>query len=608
MNLSKQWISQHPLMGRYSSARMKSVLGDFQERLAEGKPLEQKILNIFSPFEKAAGWRKLWLALARAQHKAGLDISERQLEIQASLLREIDLEKCAAEEKLTRHDVMAHLHVLKDQMNAIETNSARHLHLGATSCFVTDNQEILAQHEALECLAENADHAELSSQLRRLKASIKARGVKGTTGSQASYYELFEGDFEKVVELETMVMQELGFESTYMLTGQTYPRVQDLLLVGQLYQLSLSFSGPSVAQTQQSLHRIRQSLAHMAAQQWLERSLDDSAQRRVQICEAFQLMAGLMESDNEYSHTACTNLPVTLREGLKLLIETQAAVMARMSVFAERYKATACIGYTHYQVAQPVTYGKRIALWIQHLLPAFEQLKNCLENAKCDHQEINLALDLWAAASSKIAVDCRLLQHDLELSEPFGKSQIGSSAMAYKKNPMRSERLCSLARLKLDQIDFAVQPELSLLCVDSILQLMLSIFSMDNETQIGFAVQEMTVAQRLDQVLPFLVSERLLMLAAQKGADRQEMHEIIRLCMLESRERMQSEPGLANPFLELLDASSFPVKQSEVDDIAASTRYVGFCVQQVDHFLRYLQAILTNYTLTQAQEVEEVRV
>ena len=607
MSYSKQWIKQHPLMGRYSSSAMKSVLGDFKSNFHENSPLEQKILSIFSPYEKALGWRNLWLALAKAQQKAGLDISDRQLEIQESFLHDIDLDKCAAEEKLTRHDVMAHLHVLKDQMNAVEPNCARHLHLGATSCFVTDNQEILAQHEALTCLATSSKSTELKDDLLQLKASIKARGLKGTTGSQASYYELFNGDFSKVVELEKMVMNQMGFDSAYLITGQTYPRIQDLLLVGQLYNLSLNFEGSTALEVRQKLYNLRKSIGHMAAQQWLERSLDDSAQRRVQISEAFQLFARLIESDEEYCRGINTvKLPETIKNGLDLIIETQAKVLKLMAQIAENYKTVACIGYTHYQVAQPVTYGKRVALWIQHLLPAFELLEKNIQAKELNAREINLALDLWSAASCKIGVDCRLLQHDLELSEPFGKSQIGSSAMAYKKNPMRSERLCSLSRLKLDQLDFSEEPEMSLLCLDSLLQLELSIFSADNEHQVGFAVQELTVSQRLNQVLPFLVSERLLMLAAQKGADRQEMHEIIRLCMLESRKQMQADPNLANPFLELLDASNFPVKQHEVPDLSEPSRYVGFCVQQVEQLTSYLHNLLQKYQYH--HHIEEVRV
>ena len=223
--------------------------------------------------------------------------------------------------------------------------------------------------------------------------------------------------------------------------------VQDLFLIGQLYKLSKQYEGSIAKSIQKKLYSIRQSLAHMASQQWLERSLDDSAQRRVQICEAFQLFAQLMESDCSYKGATYVTLKPSLLKAFQVLIETQANVLDRMAQFAERYKENACIGYTHYQVAQPVTYGKRISLWIQHLLPAFELLQNCFQNKEVNSLELNLALDLWASGSCKIGIDCRLLQHDLELSEPFGKSQIGSSAMAYKKNPMRSERLCSLSEL-----------------------------------------------------------------------------------------------------------------------------------------------------------------
>lgn len=608
MSLTREWIHQHPLMGRYSSSKIKAQLGNFDLNLPECGPLQAKILEIFSPMEKAVGWRRLWLALAKAQRKLGIQISDEQIQIQEALVRKIDLKACATEERLTRHDVMAHLHVLKTQMNAIQKDSAKHLHLGATSCFVTDNQEIIAQTEALNIFIKNSAHAQLKTDLENLRKQIKARGVKGTTGSQASYFELFEGDFNKVLELEQLVMRELGFESSYIVTGQTYPRIQDLFLVGKLYNLSKHYEGSIARSIQQKLYSIRQSLAHMASQQWLERSLDDSAQRRVQICEAFQFFAQLMESDCTYKGASYLSLSPSLSKAIKVLIETQANVLDRMSQFAERYKKNACIGYTHYQVAQPVTYGKRISLWIQHLLPAFELLQNCIQNTKINSLDLNLAFDLWASGSSKIGVDCRLLQHDHELSEPFGKSQIGSSAMAYKKNPMRSERLCSLSRVKLDQLQFCDSPEMSILCIDSLLQLKLSIFSPDSENQIGFHVQELNVSQRLDQVLPFLVSERLLMLAAQKGADRQEMHEIIRLCMLEARKQMQSNPGLVNPFLDLLDKTDFPIKQKDVPDLGEPERYIGFCVEQVEYFLDQARPIWSKYKKHHEQQIEEVRV
>ena len=119
--------------------------------------------------EKAVGWRRLWLALAKAQRKLGIDISDKQIQIQEALVREVDLKVCAAEERLTRHDVMAHLHVLRDQMNAIQTDSAKHLHLGATSCFVTDNQEIIAQTEALNVLIQNSVYTELKDRSRAFK-------------------------------------------------------------------------------------------------------------------------------------------------------------------------------------------------------------------------------------------------------------------------------------------------------------------------------------------------------------------------------------------------------------------------------------------------------
>jgi adenylosuccinate lyase len=333
----------HPLAGRYASKEM---------------------LRLFSPRHRYTTWRRMWLALASSEKELGLDISEEALDqMRAALeITEDDFERVRAYERETRHDVMAHLHAFADRAPAARPI----LHLGATSTFVTDNADltiardaldlvirrVLAVIKALADLAERwADEPTLgmthlqpaqpttvgkrvclwlqdflldSERLSFERRRLALRGVKGVTGTQATFLELFEGDHDKVRSLERLVVEKLGFDSSFPVTGQTYPRkvdsflvdalsgvgqsaakmATDIRLLARLKELREPLASGQVGSSAQpykanpmrservtALARWLVSLAanpaHTAAAQWIERSLDDSANRRMALPEAF---------------------------------------------------------------------------------------------------------------------------------------------------------------------------------------------------------------------------------------------------------------------------------------------------------------------------------
>ncbi len=333
----------HPLTGRYASPEMQ---------------------RLFSTGHRYMTWRRMWLALAGAERELGLDIpSEAIDQMRANLeLNEDDLVRVAEYEKRTRHDVMAHLEAFADRAPAARPI----LHLGATSAFVGDNAELVITRDALDLVmmrvlavidvlavfaAEWADEPALGmthfqpaqpttvgkratlwlqdflSDLERLRFErdrLKLRGAKGTTGTQATFLELFDGDHEKVRELDRLVAEKLGFNSTYPVTGQTYPRKVDAFVVdalsgvgqssaklatdirllarlkevrepmasGQVGSSAMPYkANPMRSERVTALARWLMSLAanpaQTAASQWLERTLDDSANRRMALPEAF---------------------------------------------------------------------------------------------------------------------------------------------------------------------------------------------------------------------------------------------------------------------------------------------------------------------------------
>lgn len=315
----------------------------------------------FSDLNRFRLWRKLWLALAEAEHEFGLEITNEQLEALRNA-PDVDIPLAQEYERKLRHDVMSHVHALGDQVPIAKGI----IHLGATSCFVTDNSEVLQMRAALDLLIPSIwgvvknlanfaeEHRDLATlgythfqpaqpttvgkraclwlqdfmydalKLEQVKSELKLRGVKGTTGTQASFLQLFDGDHDKVIRLEQAVTRKMGFESSWPVTGQTYTRKQDFTILAALAGVGQSAAkmandlrllqhmkeieepfgknqigssamaykrNPMRCERINGLARFLQSLmlnpAETASTQWLERSLDDSANRRLANSEAF---------------------------------------------------------------------------------------------------------------------------------------------------------------------------------------------------------------------------------------------------------------------------------------------------------------------------------
>jgi adenylosuccinate lyase len=433
---------------------------------------------VWSPRRKFTTWRKLWLALAEAQHELGLGVTEAQLAQMRERLEEIDFDAAAGYEKKLRHDVMAHVHAWGD----LVPEARPIIHLGATSQFVNCNTELILLREALSIVAEKLATAidrlaefavryralptlgfthyqpaqpttvgkraalwayDLSLALEEIehrRDTLRFRGVKGTTGTQASFLALFDNDAGKVEELDRRVTEKMGWSADrrFVVTGQTYPRVVDGMVGASL-----------------------------------------------------------------------------------------AAV---------------------------------------------------------------------AAATQKCATDIRLLANRKEMEEPFETDQIGSSAMAYKRNPMRCERICGLSRfvIGLTQTPFVTAGEqwfertlddssvrrLTLpepfLALDGVLDLLVNVAG-------GLVVYENTVTANLAAELPFMASENLMMAAVQRGGDRQELHEIIRTHSQAAAQRVKQE-GRANDLLDRLRAEP-AFDGVDLDAALEPSGFVGRAPEQVDAFV-----------------------
>jgi len=451
-------VYENPLISRYASAEMAALWG------------RQRRHGL---------WRRLWLWLAEAQAELGLPISQEQLEELRSHLDDIDFEAAAQYERRLRHDVMAHIRALADQC----PKAAPIIHLGATSCYVTDNTDLLLMREALALVARRlaavidrlgrfaAQYRDLAclafthfqpaqpttvgkraclwaydflldlAEVEHRLADLKALGVKGTTGTQASFLALFEGDHQKVRQLEHLVCQKMGFAEAYAVTGQTYPRKVD------------------------------------------------------------------------------------------------SQVLAALSGIAQ--------------------------------------------------------------SAHKMATDIRLLAHRKEIEEPFEKEQVGSSAMAYKRNPMRCERICSLARFVISlesspAATHAVQwlertlddsanrrlviPE-AFLAVDALLILC------QNVTE-GLVVYPEVIRRHLEEELPFMATENILMAAVAAGGNRQELHERIRQHSQAAAAQVK-QYGRPNDLLARLAAD--PAFQAlDLQKLMDPSAFVGRAPEQVDEFLAEL--------------------
>ncbi|MEI3380092.1 MAG: adenylosuccinate lyase [Dorea sp.] len=434
---------------------------------------------IFSPDKKFRTWRKLWIALAETERELGLDITEEQIEELKAHADDINYDVAKEREKVVRHDVMSHVYAYGKQC----PKAKGIIHLGATSCYVGDNTDIILMSEALEIvrkklinviaeLAKFADeHKNLPTlafthfqpaqpttvgkratlwmqefmmdleDLEYVKGSLKLLGSKGTTGTQASFLELFDGDQETIDKIDPMIAKKMGFETCYPVSGQTYSRKVDTRVVN--------------------------------------------------------VLAGI------------------------------------------------------------------------------------------------------AASAHKMSNDIRLLQHLKEIEEPFEKTQIGSSAMAYKRNPMRSERIASLSRYVMVDamnpaitsatqwfertLDDSANKRLSVpegfLAIDGILDLCLNVVD-------GLVVYPKVIEKRLMSELPFMATENIMMDAVKAGGDRQELHERIRELSMEAGRNVK-EKGLDNNLLELIAADpAFNLSLEELQKTMDPAKYVGRAPVQVEAYLK----------------------
>ena len=339
---------------------------------------------------------------------------------------------------------------------------------------------------------------------------------------------------------------------------------------------------------------------------------------------------------------------IIYREGLRYLRGELIAVLANLSKFAEQYKATPTLGYTHYQPAQLVTVGKRATLWMQDLLTDLEELDfvtahmkflGCRgttgteasfldlfegDGAKVDEMNRRLCaafgfeecfavcgqtyprkqdsrilnvLSSIAQSCYRFANDLRLLQHDRQLEEPFEKNQIGSSAMPYKRNPMRAERICSLARyLTADAQNAAMTASVQWLerTLDDSANRRISlpegflcadaILRLMQNVTDGLHVNEKIVERTVREYLPFISTENLMMEAVKRGGDRQQLHEIIRENSMAATARMKE--GLPCDLMERLAAEpAFRMSAQEIEAVLDPKLYIGRCPEQVDAFL-----------------------
>lgn len=365
----------------------------------------------------------------------------------------------------------------------------------------------------------------------------------------------------------------------------------------------------------------------------------------------------------------CNTELILIRDALQLVAGKLAAAIDGLAGFAEQYRDLPTLGFTHYQPAQPTTVGKRATLWAQDLVIALEEVEHRIDSLRFrgvkgttgtqasflelfdnDHGKVDQldrlvtekmgwdpekrfavtgqtyprvidglvgsTLATAAAACAKFATDLRLLANRKELEEPFEKNQIGSSAMPYKRNPMRSERICGLARfvIGLVQVPFTTAAEqwmertlddssvrrLSLpepfLALDGVLDLVINVGR-------GIVVYEKTVAANLEAELPFMASENLLMAAVQSGADRQAVHEQIRQHAQAAALKVKQE-GAANDLIERLKAET-AFAGIDLSDVLDARRYVGRAPQQVDEFIdAVVEPIRHRYRDELGREVE----
>lgn len=449
----------------------------YQSPLASRYASNEMSFN-FSDMNKFTTWRKLWIYLAKGEKSLGLNITDDQISEMEANLTSIDFEMAAKEEKQTRHDVMAHVHTFA----ALCPKAAPIIHLGATSCYVTDNTDLILIKDAFEillpklarCISRLATFAEeyrslatlgfthmqpaqlttvgkraclwisdLLMDLRNIQRAhgdLRFRGVKGTTGTQASFLQLFEGDHQKVKQLDKLVTEMAGFQSTVIICGQTYSRKIDV---------------------------------------------------------------------------DCLNVLASL-----------------------------------------------------------------------------------GASIHKICTDIRLLANMKEIEEPFESSQIGSSAMPYKRNPMRSERCCSLARhlmtLVMDPLHTAATQWMERTLDDSanrrvclpeaFLTSDIILNTLQNISE-GLVVNPKVIERHIKQELPFMASENFIMAMVKLGGDRQECHEKIRVLAHQAGAVVKVQ-GLDNDLIERVKADPYfkPI-HNQLEELLQPSTFIGRAPEQVSEFL-----------------------
>ena len=355
---------------------------------------------------------------------------------------------------------------------------------------------------------------------------------------------------------------------------------------------------------------------------------------------------------------------VIYRDGLKYLRGELLRVIANLAEFADTYKAMPTLGYTHYQPAQLVTVGKRATLWMQDFLADLEELDFVLgtmkflgcrgttgteasflelfggDTGKIDEMNRKISADFGfdkcfpvcgqtyprkldsrilnvlssiAQSCYRMANDIRLLQHDRQVEEPFEKNQIGSSAMAYKRNPMRSERICSLSRYLMADalnapmtastqwlertLDDSANRRISLpegfLCADAILRLSQNVTN-------GLHVNEKIVEKTVREYLPFIATENLMMEGVKHGGNRQELHEIIRTCSMDATAKMKNGESW-DLLADLAQHKEFGMTREEMDAVMDPSLYTGRCAEQVTAFLAQVRPLIAGVEQTEAQ-------
>ena len=446
------------------------------------------MLHLFSADMRIQTWRKLWVSLAKAEMELGLPITQGQVNELEAHITDVDFECAAAREKEVRHDVMAHVYTY----GKAAPSAAGIIHLGATSCYVTDNADIILYRDGLKYIRQEllkviANLAEFANQYKSMPTlgythyqpaqlvtvgkratlwmqdfvtdleeldfvigSMKFLGCRGTTGTEASFVELFGGDTDKIDEMNRRISADFGFEKCYPVCGQTYPR-------------------------------------------------------------------------------------------------------------------------------------------------------------KLDSRILNV-LSSIAQSCYRMANDIRLLQHDRQIEEPFEKNQIGSSAMAYKRNPMRSERICSLSRYLMADalnapltastqwlertLDDSANRRISMpegfLCADAVLRLSQNVTN-------GLHVNEKIVEKTVREYLPFIATENLMMEGVKRGGNRQELHEIIRKCSMDATAKMKNGETW-DLLADLAEYGEFGMTKQEMEAVLDPVRYIGRCPEQVDRFLASIQNMISDAT------------